>query len=76
MVENENVVEDGNDQEPTAPNPVVKKRERGKGRSWQLISTYPPLPVAFSHIESLNRAVVSRLKGRITRGQTNAYYAE
>jgi NAD-dependent oxidoreductase involved in siderophore biosynthesis len=67
MVDNENVVENENDQD-------VKKRARGKGRSWIIITEYPSLPDGFTHIESLNRPVVSRLKGRITRGKTNAYY--
>jgi hypothetical protein len=74
MVDNENVVENENDQEPIAPVPVVKKRGRGKGRSWIIIAKYPSLPDGFTHIESLNKPVVSRLKGRITRGKTNAYY--
>ena len=74
MVDNENVVENENDQEPIAPVPVVKKRGLGKGRSWIIIAKYPSLPDGFTHIESLNKPVVSRLKGRITRGKTNAYY--
>jgi hypothetical protein len=74
VVDNENVVEDENGQEPIAPIPGVKKRGRGKGLSWGNIATYPSLPDAFSHIESINSPVVTRLKGRITRGKTNAYY--
>ena len=75
VVDNENVVEDENGQEPIAPIPVEKKRGRGKGLSWINIATHPSLLDAFSYIDnSINSPVVSRLKGRSTRGKTNAYY--
>ena len=74
VVDNENVVEDDG-QEPIAPIPVEKKRGRGKGLSWINIATHPSLLDAFSYIDnSINSPVVSRLKGRSTRGKTNAYY--
>ena len=58
------------------PQPVVDivKRGRGKAISWVLTAEFPTIVDALDHIDRLNKPVVTRVKGRIHRGKTSAFY--